>query len=230
MTISGQAFLDRREAGRILAAHLREQIHPGEAVVCALPRGGVPVGLEVARALDVPLEILLVRKLGVPWQRDIAMGAIASGGYEVLNPDVIRAYGITPLQVAEIADREMGELRRCEALYCDGRPAFEVAGRVVYLVDDGLASGFTMRAALGALREYGARQVIVAVPVAAEHVCEEISPEAHAVVCPFVPDSFQSVAHHYRNFEPVTEREVITCLASAASYGEVAPAGRFGPR
>jgi predicted phosphoribosyltransferase len=228
MTTSGEPYLDRREAGQVLGLIVRARFHPSDAVVCALSRGGVPVGLEVARAIDAPLDVFLVRTLKVPWQRELAIGAIATGGYELLDPQVIRKSGITPLQVAGVADREMAELRRCEALYRGGRAPLEVEGRVVYLVDDGLATGFTVRAAIGALREYGARQLIVAVPVAGEEICEEIAPEVNAVICPFVPDRFCSVAHHYVHFEPTSDREVCECLA-AALKPDVAHAGHFGP-
>jgi predicted phosphoribosyltransferase len=213
--ITGQPYLDRREAGQILARHIREQFSATHAIVLALPRGGVPVGFEVARALDALLDIFLVRKLGVPREPEFAMGAIATGGYEVLNDQLIADLGITPLQVAEVADRETAELRRREALYRAGRPPIDIEGRVVYLVDDGLATGFTMRAAIGALRELGADRLVVAVPVGAEDTCEEIATQVDGLVCPFLPDPFHAVGLWYKNFEPTTDQEVQDCLAAA---------------
>jgi putative phosphoribosyl transferase len=215
-TITGQPYFDRREAGQILAAHIREQFPTTQAIVLALPRGGVPVGFEIARALDAPLDVFLVRKLGVPRQPELAMGAIATGGYEVLNEQLIADLGITPLQIAEVADREMAELRRREALYRAGRPPLDVEDRVVYLVDDGLATGFTMRAAIGAVRDLGAGRLVVAVPVGADDTCAEIATQVDALVCPFLPDPFHAVGLWYKNFEATTDQEVQDCLAAAA--------------
>jgi putative phosphoribosyl transferase len=220
--ITGQPYLDRREAGQILAAHIREQFPAGNSLVLALPRGGVPVAFEVAHALDAPLDVFLVRKLGVPRQPELAMGAIASSGYELLNDQIIAELGITPLQIAEVADRETAEMWRREALYRAARPPIEVQGRVVYLIDDGLATGFTMRAAIGALREYGACRLIVAVPVGAEDACAKIEKEVDALVCPFRPNPFHSVGLWYKNFEPITDQEVQDCLAAAALNQEAA--------
>jgi len=228
--ISGQPYFDRREAGQILAAHIREQYGALAAVVLALPRGGVPVGFEVARAFDAPLDVFLVRKLGVPRQPELAMGAIATGGYEVLNQQLIARLGISPLQIAEVADREMGELRRRQSLYRAGQPPLEVQGRVVLLIDDGLATGFTMRAAIGALRDYGARRLIVAVPVGAEKACSEIAREVDDLVCPFLPDPFHAVGLWYKNFEPTTDWEVQECLVAAGVNHEAAHAGHRGRR
>ena len=226
--ITGQPYLDRREAGQILAAHIREQFPASNSIVLALPRGGVPVGFEVARALDAPLDVFLVRKLGVPRQPEYAMGAIATGGYEVLNDQLIAELGITPLQVADVADRETAELRRREAIYRAGRPPIELEGRMVYLVDDGLATGFTMRAAIGALREIGAERLVVAVPVGAEDTCAEIVTLVDGLVCPFLPDPFHAVSLWYKNFEPTTDQEVQDCLAAAALNHDAthAPAAR----
>jgi putative phosphoribosyl transferase len=223
--ITGQAYRDRREAGQILAAHVREYYGgTSDAIVLALPRGGVPVGFEVARVLGAPLDVFLVRKLGVPHQPELAMGAIATGGYELLNHQLIAQLGITPLQIAEIADREIAELRRRESLYRVGRPPLEVQGGVVFLIDDGLATGFTMRAAIGALREYGARRVVAAVPVGAEESCGEISCEVDDLICPFLPDPFHAVGLWYKNFGATTDQEVQDCLAAALVNRETAHA------
>ena len=222
--LTGQPYQDRREAGRILAVHVREYYETNDAIVLALPRGGVPVGFEIARVLGAPLDVFLVRKLGVPRQPELAMGAIATGGYELLNHRLIAQLGITPLQIAEVADRETSELRRREALYRVGRPPLDVQGSVVFLVDDGLATGFTMRAAIGALREYGARRVVAAVPVGAEESCDEISREVDDLICPFLPDRFHAVGLWYKNFEPTTDQEVQDCLAAALVNRETAHA------
>jgi predicted phosphoribosyltransferase len=226
----GQPYLDRREAGQILAAHIRRRYDAVEPVVLALPRGGVPVGFEVARAFEAPLDVFLVRKLGVPREPELAMGAIATGGFELLHHELIRQLGISPWQIAEVADREMAELRRREALYRAGRPPIDVKGRVTILVDDGLATGFTMRAAIGALRDYGAERLIVAVPVASEDACVAIVNEADALICPFLPDPFHAVGLWYRNFEPTSDREVQECLAAAVLNHEAAHAGHHGRR
>ena len=223
---TGQLYADRHEAGQILATHIRESVHDtADAFVLALPRGGVPVAFEVARMLDVPLDVFLVRKLGLPRQPELAMGAIATGGFEVLNQELIAQLGITPLQIADVADRETAELRRREALYRAGRPPLDVQGRLVILIDDGLATGFTMRAALGALHEYGARRIVVAVPVGAEDTCVQLVREVDHLICPFVPDPFHAVGMWYRNFEPTTDQDVQDCLAAAALNQEAAHAG-----
>jgi predicted phosphoribosyltransferase len=214
--ISGQPYPGRREAGKILATHLRERFGSIDPLVLALPRGGVPVGFEVARAFEAPLDVFVVRKLGVPWRPELAMGAIATGGYELLNHERIAHYGVTPLQVAGVADREMGELRRREAKYRAGRPALDPRGRVTFLVDDGLATGCTMRAAIGALREFGPREIIVAAPVGSEEACTEILREADELICPFVPDPFDAVGVWYRDFSPTIDDEVVAWLAAGA--------------
>ena len=223
--IIGQPYLDRREAGQILAAHVREYYGDAtNAIVLALPRGGVPVGFEVARALDAPLDVFLVRKLGVPWQPELAMGAIATGGFEILNEELVSQLGITPFQIAEVADRETVEMRRREALYRAGRAPLDAYGRFVFLVDDGLATGFSMRAAVGALRDYAPQRLVVAVPVGAKDTCAQLVREVDSLICPFSPDPFHAVGLWYKNFEPTTDLEVQDCLA-AASVNQEAHAG-----
>jgi putative phosphoribosyl transferase len=214
-------YRDRHEAGRILAAHLRGRLPVGEAVVLGLPRGGVPVAFEVAQAIHAPLEACVVRKLGVPDQPELAMGAIAAGGYEVLNQALIDQIGITPLQIAAVADRETNELTRRETRYCGERPRANLRGRVAILVDDGLATGFTMRAAVASVRGENAAHVVVAVPVGASETCRELAPEVDAVICPLCPEPFHAVGEWYRDFRPVTDAEVDECLAAASHLGQV---------
>jgi putative phosphoribosyl transferase len=213
---AGQPYLDRREAGQILAAHVREQFRDHDLVVLALPRGGVPVGFEVAHALDAPLDVFLVRKLGVPGQPELAMGAIAAGGFEVLNDSLVADLRISGRQIAEVTRREAEELQRRESLYRANRARVEIAGRVAILVDDGLATGFTMRAAIAAVRRHGARRLVVAVPVGAGDTCAEIAREVDELICPFQPEPFHAVGLWYHDFSQTTDDEVRECLAAAA--------------
>ncbi|HEX2854084.1 MAG TPA: phosphoribosyltransferase [Opitutaceae bacterium] len=216
---TGKRYRDRYEAGQILATHLHNRLPPGELLVLGLPRGGVPVALEVARALGAPLGVCVVRKLGVPGQPELAMGAIAAGGYEVLDESLIARIGLTPFQIAAVADRESTELARREARYCSGHPPICLRDRFAVLVDDGLATGFTMRAAIEAARGEGANGVVVAVPVGARDTCAEIRREVDVLVCPFSPDPFHAVGLWYRDFEATTDDEVCACLdAAAAEY------------
>jgi len=215
-------YRDRREAGQILATEVRDRIGAPDAVVLALPRGGVPVGLEVALALEAPLDVVVVRKLGVPVQPELAMGAIAPGGCEVLNDALIADLRISPLTVAAVADREIEELRRRETLYRANQPPVGMRGRVVVLVDDGLATGFTMRAAIGAARQGGAGKLVVAVPVGAPDTCAEIAATVDLLICPFQPEFFQAVGMWYHDFSPTMDAEVCECLVvanGAAAHG-----------
>lgn len=209
-------YRDRREAGRILGAHLCDELGAGDSVVLALPRGGVPVGFEVARMLDVSLDVFVVRKLGLPSQPEFAMGAIAAGGYQVLNKGVVARYGITAREITAVSEREAAELRRRETLYRAKRAPIDVRDRTAILVDDGLATGFTMRAAIGAVRALGARQLIVAAPVGAPDTCEQLAREVDRLICPFQPDPFDAVGLWYDDFAPTTDEEVRECLAAAA--------------
>jgi putative phosphoribosyl transferase len=217
---SDQAYRDRREAGEILARHVPEYIGiPDDAVVLALPRGGVPVGFEVARELGAELDVFVVRKLGAPGFGEYAIGAIAASGFQVLNEDAIRDLGVTDKQIAEVAEREAAELRRREKEYRDDRPPVRVANRVAILVDDGLATGFTMRAAIAAVRERGPQRLVVAVPVGAVETCAELEREVGLLVCPLQPDPFHAVGLWYRDFTPTTDEEVRECLiASSVNY------------
>jgi putative phosphoribosyl transferase len=209
-------FRDRADAGRRLAAQLAAYRDAANVIVLALPRGGVPVGFEVVRALHVPLDVFLVRKLGVPGQEELAMGAIASGGVRVLNEDVVRYLGISDEVIELVAAAEQLELLRRERAYRDDRPAPDLRGRTVILVDDGLATGSTMRAAARALRRLEPARIVVAVPVAAEQTCEELRAEVDEVVCAETPEPFRGVGLWYEDFSQTTDEEVRERLALAA--------------
>ncbi|HJZ93790.1 MAG TPA: phosphoribosyltransferase [Gemmataceae bacterium] len=214
-------FEDRHDAGRQLAAKLGRYAGRPDGIILALPRGGVPVGYEVARALGVPLDLFLVRKLGVPGREELAMGAIASGGVRVLNEDVVRELGIPQRWVDEVTADEAAELRRREAAYRDDRPAPDVRGKTVILVDDGLATGASMRAAVAALRQLGPARIVVAVPVAAAQTCKEFRSEADEVVCAETPEPFYAVGTWYEDFSQTTDDEVRDLLSRAPTAGPV---------
>jgi len=209
-------FRDRAEAGQALAARLgASYAECTDVLVLALPRGGVPVAFEVARVLAAPLDVYLVRKLGVPGHEELAMGAIASGGVRVLNEDVVRGLDIPQATIDAVAAVEQGELDRRERAYRDDRPAPAIAGRTVIVVDDGLATGATMRAAVAALRQQAPRRVVVAVPVAAPATCAEFRAEVDEVVCVITPEPFRAVGLWYENFAPTTDEEIHDLLARA---------------
>jgi putative phosphoribosyl transferase len=206
-------YRDRRTAGRILAKE-KALLRIGEtALVLALPRGGVPVADEIATALNAPMDVFLVRKLGLPSQPELAMGAIASGGVRLLNDELIESAGITPDELEAALSREVAELERREALYRRGRPPLQLAAGPVILVDDGLATGFSTRAAIAGLRLAGCRDLTVAVPVGARSTCAEIAPLVEALVCPLQPEPFHAVGLWYDNFTPTEDSEVRECLA-----------------
>ena len=186
-------FRDRREAGRQLAAKLAKYAGRPDVIVLALPRGGVPVAYEVARALGAPLDVFVVRKLGVPGYEELAMGAVATGGVGVLNEQLVNRLGIPERLIDAVAAREQQELARRERLYRDGRPPPDVRGRTVILVDDGLATGATMHAAIEALRQLQPARIVVAVPTASPEVCEEMKAEVDDVICAITPEPFQAV-------------------------------------
>ncbi len=217
-----KTYLDRIQAGQILAQHLVAYLGRTDVVVLALPRGGVPVGLEVARFLNVPLDVFLVRKLGVPGQEELAMGAIASGGVRLLNTDLIAEAGIPGHAIETVTTLENGELKRREELYRAGRPPKPVEGRIVIVVDDGLATGFSMRAALKALRARQPAWLCSAVPVGAPETCDELAEEADAVICPLQPSPFQAVGLWYDHFSPTSDAEVAACLEKAADLPRAA--------
>jgi predicted phosphoribosyltransferase len=215
-------FRDRTEGGRQLAARLTHYASRSDVVVLALPRGGVPVAFEVARALGAPLDVFVVRKLGVPGHEELALGAIATGGVRVLNEAVIRALGLSGDQIEQVARQEQGELERREASYRGDRPPLEVGGRTVILVDDGLATGSTMRAAIAALRRLGPARIVVAVPVGSPETCAEFQDEADEAVCARTPEPFYAVGLWYDDFSQTTDEEVRALLEQAT--GIQAPA------
>lgn len=208
-------FVDRCDAGRQLASKLMEFADDARAVVLALPRGGVPVAYEVAVALHAPLDVFVVRKLGVPGHRELAMGAIASGGVRVLNSEVIDALRIQPAAVESVAARELDELERQQRTYRGNQPLPELAGRIVILVDDGLATGSTMRAAIAAVRQSHPARIVVAVPVAALETARRIGREADTVVFLYAPQNFYAVSMWYQDFSQTTDEEVRQLLRSA---------------
>jgi putative phosphoribosyl transferase len=201
-------FADRADAGRRLATALTFYAGRDDVVVLGLPRGGVPVAYEVARALEAPLDVFLVRKLGVPGHEELAMGAIASGGVMVLNDDVVTATRIDREQIEAVAARELETLRRQETSFRGDRAAAQVRDRVAIVVDDGLATGATMRAAISALRDSGAKAIVVAVPTAPRETCESLRREVEEVVCATTPDPFMAVGLWYRDFAPVGDEQV----------------------
>ena len=202
-------FRDRRHAGVRLAAALAQELdRRSDLVVLALPRGGVPVGAEVARALGAPLDVFVVRKLGYPGREELAMGAIASGGVRVINRDVVDELDVPPRVIAEASTREANEIARREAAYRGGRAPLDVRGRTVLLVDDGLATGSTMRAAVAALRELGPARIVVAAPVGSVPACGSLAEVADALVCLATPSPFRAVGLWYEDFEQTSDDEV----------------------
>jgi putative phosphoribosyl transferase len=200
-------FQDRRHAGRMLGELVAALPHLDDAVVLGLVRGGVPVAFEVARACGLPLDILVVRKLGVPGEEELAMGAIASGGGMVLNDSIIRSCNVSEKQLEEVTKRETREMERRESVYREGGTAIDIRGRTAILVDDGLATGASMRAAISAVKER-AKRVIVAVPVGAPSTCAELAKEVDQVVCFARPDPLDAVGFYYGNFAPTSDEEV----------------------
>jgi putative phosphoribosyl transferase len=209
-------FKNRIAAGQRLAAELTEYARRSDVVVLALPRGGVPVAFEVARLLGVALDVFLVRKLGVPGQEELAMGAIASGGVRVLNGEVMRLLHLSEETLERVAEKEQQELERREQLYRGDRPAPELHQRTVILVDDGLATGSTMRAAVLALRQQQPEQIVVATPVASPEICRNLQAEVDRVFCVMKPQPFHSISLWYQDFSQTTDEEVHTLLEQAA--------------
>jgi putative phosphoribosyl transferase len=209
-------FKDRAEAGRALAARLVGAISDPNPLVLALPRGGVPVAFEVARALHAELDIFLVRKLGVPGHEELAIGALASGSVRILNQALIADLHLPQGAIEQVTIREQRELERREALYRAGRPAIPVRDRTIVLIDDGLATGASMKAASKALRAEGPRQLIVAVPVAASQTCDEFRGEVDDIVCVETPEPFMAVGIWYEDFQQTTDEEVQLLLEKAA--------------
>ncbi len=208
-------FRDRREAGRALARKLASYARRADTIVLGLPRGGVPVASEVARALDAPMDVFLVRKLGVPGQSELAMGAIASGGVRIANESVVRQLQITREEIDSVAVREEEELNRRERLYRGERSPLDLAGRVAILVDDGLATGSSMRAAVAAVRKLRPARIVVAVPVAPVSTARDFRAIADDFVCVSTPEPFFSVGRFYEDFEPTSDDEVRELLQSS---------------
>jgi predicted phosphoribosyltransferase len=210
-----RTFANRREAGVELATRLDRYRKRDDVVVLGLPRGGVPVAFEVARALGAPLDVFLVRKLGVPRHRELAMGAIASGGVRVLNDEVVGWYGVPKTVIDAVAREELVELDRRERAYRDDRPLLDVRNQTVILVDDGLATGSSMKAAVEAVRALGPAHIVVAVPVGAPETCGALKGAADEVVCARTPEPFSAVGLWYEDFAQTTDDEVRDLLAAA---------------
>jgi putative phosphoribosyl transferase len=209
-------FRNRTEAGRALARVLSRYAGRDDVVVLALPRGGVPVAYEVAKELGAPLDVFLVRKLGVPGHEELAMGAIASGGVLVLDDGVVRWLGISEDQIQKTLARELDELRRREAAYREGRPLPDLKGKTVILVDDGLATGASMQAAARAVRRHDPARIVVAVPVASRATCDQFREEVDEVVCAVTPAPFYAVGNWYEDFSQTSDEEVRELLELAA--------------
>jgi putative phosphoribosyl transferase len=201
-------FRDRTEAGRLLAGMLGEYANREDVLILGLPRGGVPVAFEVARALKAPLDIFIVRKLGLPTNEELAMGAVASGGVRVLNDEVVRSFGVAESVIEAVAEKEQIELKRRESLYRGDNPMPEAVDKTILLVDDGIATGSTMRAAVAALRQKHPAQIVVAVPVAPPSTCEDLQAEADEVICVATPQPFYAVGQWYKIFDQTTDRQV----------------------
>lgn len=212
-------FQNRRDAGRVLGELVSELSDLKDGLVLGLVRGGVPVAYEVARECGLPLDILVVRKLGVPGQPELAMGAIASGGGAALNEHIIHSCHVSEKKVEHVIEREMQELKRRETLYREGRPAVEIAGRTVVLVDDGLATGASMRAAIRAVKAR-ARRVIVAAPVGAKSTCQELAGEVDELICAMMPERLDAVSLFYREFGATGDEEVMELTKQALGPGK----------
>jgi putative phosphoribosyl transferase len=210
----GRAFFDRREAGRVLADALDDYRDKPDVLVLGLPRGGVPVAWEVAAALHAPLDVFVVRKLGAPRWEELALGALSSGGDVVLNDEVVRSLRISDEQLQQVIDRETTELARRQAAYRGDRPPMELAGKTVILVDDGIATGASMLAAVRAVRSAEPARIVVAVPVAPSAAQRQLTGAADDVVCVTVPASFMAVGEYYRDFSQTTDDEVRELLAT----------------
>lgn len=206
---------DRAEAGQLLASKLKQYSKRDDVIILALPRGGVPVAYQVAKTLDLPLDIFLVRKLGVPGQEELAMGAIASGGVRVLNHDIIEALQIPESIIASVAAKEQNELERREKFYRLDAPPIDVTNKTVILIDDGLATGATMRAAAEVLKQQQVTRIVIGVPVAAESTCRELSQLVDEMICVLTPEPFYGVGYWYDDFSQTSDNEVIELLRKA---------------
>ncbi len=214
--MSESYFADRAEAGQLLARRLDAYRDRKDAVVLALPRGGVPVGYEVASHLHLPLDVFIVRKLGVPGYEELAMGALASGGARVLNEEVLAQLPTAEKLLEAITAKERAEIERRDQAYRDGRTPIDLTGKVVILVDDGLATGATMRAAVKALRKRDVAKIVVAVPVGSPETCKEFEREVEETICALAPEWFQAVGQYYEDFSQTSDKEVRRLLGAAA--------------
>jgi putative phosphoribosyl transferase len=208
-------FRNRAEAGILLGKRLAAYADRPDVLILALPRGGVPVGFEIAKALHAPLDVVLVRKLGCPGQQELAMGAIVSGGMQVLNEPVVRSLGISAREIQSVAAKEHVELERREQLYRNGRASPTIRGRTVILVDDGIATGTTMRVALVAVRRQGPSRLVLAVPVAPSSTCQEMKPLVDELVCLLAPEDFVAISVWYEDFSQTSDQEVCDLLEQA---------------
>lgn len=208
-------FRDRKQAGELLARKLTKYANREDVVVLAIPRGGVPVGFEVARALHAPLDVFIVRKLGVPWQEELAFGAVATGGIRVLDEQIVESLQLTPEQIEKVTERENKELERRERVYRGKRAALAVKGKLVLLVDDGIATGSSMLAGITALRQLEPAQIIVATPVAPPTTCARLRKKADDLVCVSTPESFFAIGQFYDNFLPTSDAEVCALVEEA---------------
>lgn len=218
-------FRDRIDAGRVLARKLEEYKGRHDLLVLGLPRGGVPVAFEVAHELGAPLDVFVVRKLGMPGHEEFAIGAIASGGVRIINEEAVRTFGVSNAEIEAVTAEERLELERREQRYRDGRPEPDIAGKTIILVDDGLATGSTMRAAVEALREERPARLVVAVPTAAPETCEELAALVDDIVCAITPEPFYAVGLWYDDFGQTTDEEVHDLLAIAAGEAHGAARG-----
>jgi putative phosphoribosyl transferase len=229
MTMVDRVFRDRRHAGQVLAGLLERYANRPDVIVLALPRGGVPVAFEVAQALHAPLDLLIVRKLGVPGHEEYAMGAIAGGGVRLVNDEVVRGLDISAAEVEAVVRSEQLELERRERLYRGASGPLDVRGRTAILIDDGLATGSTMRVAIQALRRREAGRIVAAVPTGAPDTCEMLRREADEVVCATTPEPFRAVGLWYRDFDQTDDDEVRALLARAQA-GAAQPQPTEKPR
>ncbi len=208
-------FQNREEAGRRLAEKLRAYAGQEETIVLGVPRGGVVVAYEVAKALDLPLDVLVLRKLGVPWQEELAFGAIAPGGVRILDDETLEMLSLSAADIERVAAKEQIELDRRERTYRAGKPPLDLRGKTVILVDDGIATGASARAAIRALRAMGPQRIVLAVPVAPRTTADRLGADADEVVCEEMPETFYAIGQFYRDFLPVEDQEVIGLLVRA---------------
>ncbi len=222
-------FRDRREAGRILGQRLATYANRSDVLILALPRGGVPVAFEVAKALKAPVDVFIVRKLGVPGDEELAMGAVATGGIRVLNENVIRALEIPETVIETVTEKEKQELERREFIYRGDRPPLDVRARTVILVDDGLATGSTMRAAVAALKQQQPARIIIAVPVASPSTCEELRSEVNEIVCLATPEPLFAISLWYEDFSQTSDEEVRDLLEQTMKGSSVSSTNSSPP-